>query len=165
MSVDPSRALQRSIGAAKLDIPTIEEVEADESSTTEAGAVLVISSIIGSLGGLFVNGIWGFIVILIIQIVGWYIWAWASAEIASRLFGSRTTDLGEMQRVIGYGSAPRVLGIIPFLGFFAFIWTMVVQVVGIRQAGELSTGQAIITAIVGIIPTFIGVAIVTSILL
>ena len=165
MSIDPTRALQRSIGAAKLDVPIIEEIEADESSTTEAGAVLIVSSIIGSLGGLFINGIWGFIVVLIIQLVGWYIWAWASAEIARRMFNSSTTDTGEMLRVIGYGSAPRVLGIIPFLGFFAFIWTMVVQVVGIRQAGELSTGQAVITAIVGIIPTFIGVAIVTAILL
>ena len=163
MAIDPNRALQRSLGVAKLHVPTIEEVEADESSTVEAGVVLIASSIIGAFGNLFIGGLGGFIAAIILQIVGWYIWAWASAEIASRLFGSRTTDMGEMQRVIGYGSAPRVIGIVPFLGFLAFVWTAVAVTVGVRQAGELTTGQAVITAVLGLLPTIIGMAIVAAI--
>lgn len=164
MAIDPTRALQRSIGVARFNIPTFEEVEADTSSTDEAGVVLVLSALIGSLGSLFINGLWGFLAMIVVMIAGWFVWAWCSAQIAERVFGVKTTDTGEMLRVIGYGSAPRVIGLIPFLGFVALIWTLVTLVIGIRQAGEMTTGGAIITGFLGLIPTVIAMGIVTAVL-
>ncbi len=164
MAIDPTRALQRSISIARLHIPTYEEVEADTSSTDEAGAVLVASAVIGSVGSLFINGLWGFLVMIIVMIAGWFVWAWASAQIAERIFGVQTTDTGEMLRVLVDGSAPRALGLIPFLGFVALIWTLVTLVYGIRQAGEMTTGGAILTGILGLIPTAVAMGLVTALL-
>lgn len=164
MAIDLTRALDRSINIARLNRDTFEEVEADTSSTTEAGAVVVATSILGSLGTLFTNGLWGFLAMIVASIVGWIVWSWAAAEIATRHYKVPTTDRGEMQRVIGYGSAPRVLGVIPFLGLISFIWTCIVLVTGIRQAGEMTTGPAIVTAVVGLIPTLIATGLILTLL-
>ena len=163
MAIDPTRALQRSIGAARLDVHTFEEVEADESSTAEAGVVVVLSSIIGSLGWAFTNGIGGFISAMIALIAGWFIWAWLSAFIAEKVFNVQTTDTGEMLRTTGYAYAPRALGIIPFVGFIAGIWTLVAVIVGMRQAGEMTTMQAVITALIGFLPAMIALGVISSI--
>ena len=165
MSVDPSRAVQRSIAVARHDIPTFEEVEADTSSTTEAGVVVVVASVIGSLGSLFTNGIGGFIATIVILLIGWFIWAWLSAFIAEKVFNVQTTDVGEMLRTTGYAYAPRVLGIVPFVGaFVGALWSLVAIVIGMRQAGEMTTTQAIITAVVGFLPAVIAIGIVGAIL-
>ena len=163
MAVDPARALQRSIDIARLDVPTFEEVEHDTSSTAEAGAVVVLSSIIGSLGGLFVNGLGGFLGWLIVLVAGWFIWAWLSAFIAENLFNVTTTNTGEMLRATGYAYAPRVIGIVPFLGFVAWVWSVVCVIVGMRQAGEMTTTQAVVTALIGALPALLGIGIVSLI--
>lgn len=164
MAVIPARALSRSIGVAKLDVPTIEEVEHDESSTQEAGAVVVVSSIIGGVGSLFINGLWGFIAMVLIGLIGWVIWAWLSAFIAQKVFNVTTTDTGEMLRTTGYAYAPRVLGLIPFLAIVGAIWSLVAIIVGMRQAGEMTTMQAIITAVIGFLPAVIAMGMVTALL-
>lgn len=164
MAINPTRALQRSISVARLHVPTFEEVEADTSATGEAGAVLVVSAIIGSVGSLFTNGLWGFLAMIVVMIAGWFVWAWSSAQIAERVFGVQTTNTGEMLRVLGYGSDPRALGLIPFLGFVALIWTLVTLVYGIRQAGEMTTGGAAITGFLGLIPTVVAMVLITALL-
>ena len=165
MSIDPARAAQRSVAIARLDVPTFEEVEADHTSTPEAGSVVVAASVIGSIGTLFVNGFGGFIAFILINIIGWFIWAWLSAFIAEKVFDVQTTDTGEMLRTTGYAYAPRALGLIPFLGFIGAIWSLVAIVIGMRQAAEMTTTQAIITAVIGFLPAIIAMFIVTSILL
>ncbi len=163
MTIDPARATSRSIRIAKLDIPTFEEVEADTSSTQEAGAVVVVASVIGALGNLFTGGLWGFIASIVILIVGWYIWAWLSAFIAEKVFDIQTTNTSEMLRTTGYAYAPRALGIVPFIGaFVGAVWSLVAIIIGMRQAGEMTTTQAIITAVVGFIPAMIGIGLVTA---
>lgn len=164
MTIVASRALRRSLAIARLDVPTFEEVEADTSSTQEAGAVVVVSSIIGSIGSLFINGLWGFISTIIILLIAWFIWAWLSAFIAEKMFNVQTTNTGEMLRTTGYAYAPRVIGIVPFLGFVGFLWSIVAIVIGMRQAGEMTTGQAVITTLIGALPGLIAVGIVTAVL-
>lgn len=149
---------------ARLDVPTFEEVEADTDSTPEAGFVVVVSSLIGSIGSLFVNGLWGFIATIIILLAGWLIWAFVSAFIAKKMFKVETTDTGEMLRTTGYAYAPRIIGIIPFLSFVGFVWSVVAIVVGMRQAGEMTTGQAIITTLIGALPALIGLALVAALI-
>jgi len=157
-------ALTRSVNVAKLDIPTIEAVEADESLTQEAGAVVALSTLVGSLGLLFTNGLWAFIASILIGLAGWAIWAWLAAFIAEKVFNIQTTNVGEMLRATGYAYAPRMLGIIPFLGFVGWIWSLVAVIIGMRQAGEMTTMQAVITAVIGFIPAIIALGIVTAIL-
>lgn len=160
MAINPTRALQRSISIAQLHVPTFEEVEADTSATIEAGVIVVASAVIGSIGALFLAGFWGFLAWIIATVGGWYVWAWCSSEIAKRLFNVPTTDVGEMLRVIGYGSAPRALGAIPFLGLISLIWTLTAVVFGIRQAGEMTTIQAVVTAAFGMVPTLLAYLII-----
>lgn len=164
MAIVLSRALSRSLAIAKLDVPTFEEVEHDTSCTPEAGAVAIGASIIGSVGSLFLNGLWGFIASIIVLIVGWFIWAWLSAFIAKQVFDVQTTDTGEMLRTTGYAYAPRVIGIVPLLGLVGIVWSIVAIVVGMRQAGEMTTIQAVITTLIGALPALIGVGLVAALI-
>lgn len=164
MAVDPTRAIQRSIGVSMLNVDAFELIEADESATGEAGVVVVLATVIGSLGALFINGLWGFLITIALGLAGWFIWAWLAAFIAEKVFNIQTTDTGEMLRTTGYAHAPRVIGIVPFLGFIGALWSLVAVIVGMRQAGEMTTIQAILTAVIGFIPYLIGIGIVTAVL-
>ena len=66
---------------------------------------------------------------------------------------------GIMQTVnaVIYGSTPRLLlGWIPFVGIIFTLWSLVLNVLGIRELQELSTGKAIlVVAIAVIIPLII----------
>jgi len=66
---------------------------------------------------------------------------------------------GIMQTVnaVVYGSTPRLLlGWIPFIGIIFTLWSLVLNVLGIRELQELSTGKAIlVVAIAVIIPLII----------
>lgn len=164
MAIDTTRALQRSIAISRLHIPTYEEVEHDRSATTEAGAIVALVAVVGSLGALFRGRVGLFIASIVILLIGWLIWAWLSAFIATRLFNVRTTDMGEMQRTTGYAYFPQLLGIVPFLGFVGMLWSLVAIIVGMRQAAEMTTIQAIMTAVIGFLPAIVAMAIVTAIL-
>lgn len=154
----------RAVNIAKLDVPTFESVEADTSLTQEAGMVVGLVAIIGSLGALFRGKLWLFIASIVIMVIGWMIWAWLSAFIAQKVFNKDTTDTGEMLRATGYAYAPQALGIVPFLGFIGMIWSLVAIIVGMRQAAEMTTMQAVITALIGFLPAIIAMGVVTSIL-
>jgi len=165
MTINAARALKRSIDTARLHVPTIEEIEADDSATAEAGVIVLLSGIIGSVGSVLLgSGLGGFIGWTLATIAGWYVWAIVSTKVARDLFEVPTTDKGEMLRVIGYGSAPRALGLIPFFGLFALLWTLAVVVTGIRQAGEMTRWQAVITAAIGLLPTLIAYVLILALL-
>jgi hypothetical protein len=85
---------------------------------------------------------------VLFAIVGWVAWAVSTSLIGGRIFKG-TTDVGEMLRVLGFAQAPRVIGIIPFLGPVAAVWVLVASVVAIREGLDFSTGRAIGTAIGG----------------
>lgn len=81
-------------------------------------------------------------------VLGWVVWAATTSAIGRRLFNG-TTDMGEMLRVLGFAQAPRVIGVIPFLGPVAAVWVLVASVVAIREGLDFGTGRAIGTAIGG----------------
>lgn len=162
MSISPADALVRSVNIAKLDVPTFEAVEADTSLTQEAGSVVAAVAVIGSLGFLFQGQLWGFISSILVLLIGWFVWAWLSSFIAQKVFSKQTTDTGEMLRTTGYAYAPQLLGIIPFLGFVGMLWSLVAIIVGMRQAAEMTTGQAVLTVVIGFLPAVIAMGIVTS---
>lgn len=133
----------RIIRAAKLDVNLYEEVEADKEALVQATMVVIISSVAAGIGSFQRGGFVGILMGTIAALAGWYVWAWITYLIGTKLLPEPQTkaDLGEMLRTIGFSSSPgliRVLGIIPgFTGivfFAAGIWMLVAMVIAVRQA-------------------------------
>ncbi|MCH7979157.1 MAG: hypothetical protein IH935_09305, partial [Acidobacteria bacterium] len=111
----------RMIRAAKLDINLYEEVEADKQAMGQAMTVVILSSLaagVGTISSVGVSGIfWGTIAAL----VGWFIWAFLTYFIGTRILPEPQTraDMGELLRTTGFSSSPgvlRVFGVVPVLG-------------------------------------------------
>ena len=154
MSLPQRSIIDRMRGAAMLDVATYEEVEHDRGATGQAFVVVVLAAICAGIGGLG-HGSSGFIGGLVAAILGWLSWSAITMFVGTRLFGG-TADWGELLRTLGFAQAPGVLailGIIPVLGglvqFVVWIWLLVAGIVAIRQALDIDTGKAILTALVG----------------
>jgi hypothetical protein len=155
----------RMIRAAKLDVNLYEEVEADKGAMGQAMAVVVLSSVAAGIGTAGTAGIKGLILGTIVALVGWFIWAFLTYYIGTRLLPEPQTkaDYGELLRTIGFSSSPgvlRVLGIIPMLGnilnFICSIWMLVAMVIAVRQALDYkSTGRAVGVCLIGWIVQFV----------
>jgi len=60
--------------------------------------------------------------------------------------------VGQTIKSMAYGNTPSfLLGWVPFVGIIFAIWTLVVQIIGIRQLHEISTGRAVLAYIIGVI--------------
>lgn len=134
---------ERIIRAAKLDVNLYEEVEADKQAMGQAMWVVVLSSIAAGVGSISRGGVLGILIGTIFALVGWYIWAYLTYFIGTKILPEPQTesDLGELLRTIGFSSSPgliRVAGIIPGLGgmvfFAASIWMLVAMIIAVRQA-------------------------------
>ncbi len=154
MPVPQRSIIDRMRGAAMLDVATYEEVEHDRGATGQAFVVVVLAAICAGIGGLG-HGSSGFISGLIGAILGWLSWSAITMFVGTRLFGG-TADWGELLRTLGFAQTPGVLailGIVPLLGglvtFVVWIWLLVAGIIAIRQALDIDTGKAILTAVVG----------------
>ncbi len=137
----------RMIRAAKLDVQLYEEVEADRGAMGQATTVVVLSAVAAGVG----SGGAGLIAIVfgtIAALVGWYVWAFLTYFIGTRLLPEPQTraDHGELLRTIGFSSAPgvlRVFGIIPGLMSLVFlvtgVWMLVAMIIAVRQALDYSS--------------------------
>jgi hypothetical protein len=143
--------VQRMIAAASLDVSLYEEVEADGTATGQAALVVVLAAIASAIGSVNQNAIGG----LIGALIGWAIWAGVTYFIGATLFKG-TASWGELLRTLGFAQAPGLLyvvGIIPVLGAIAKlaigIWVLIAGIIAIRQALDISTGKAVVTALLG----------------
>ncbi len=151
--------VDRMVRAAKLNVELYEEVEKDPSSMSQAMAVVVISSLAGGIGSLGVLGLGGILLGLITALAGWFIWAFLTYYVGTKLLPEPQTkaDVGELLRTIGFSSSPgviRALGFIPVLGgiilFAASVWMLVAMVIAVRQALDYkSTGRAVGVCLIG----------------
>jgi len=149
----------RIIRAAKLDVALYEEVEADKSALGQAMGVVVLSSIAAGIGSTSKAGLLGMLMMVLVTLIGWYIWAYLAYFIGTKLLPGPQTkaDHGELLRTIGFSSSPgliRVLGIIPVLRSIVFsiaaIWMLVAMVIAVRQALDYkSTLRAIGVCAIG----------------
>ena len=149
----------RIIRAAKLDVSLYEEVEADKSALGQAMGVVVLSSIAAGIGSTAKAGLLGMLMVVVVALIGWYIWAYLTYFIGTKLLPEPQTkaDHGELLRTIGFSSSPgliRVLGIIPVLQSIVFpiaaIWMLVAMVIAVRQALDYSsTLRAIGVCLIG----------------
>ena len=133
----------RIIRASKLDVNLYEEVEADKGALAQATTVVIVSSVAAGIGSFQTGGFVGILMGTIAALAGWYVWAWLTYLIGTKLLPEPQTkaDLGELLRTIGFSSSPgliRVLGIIPGLTgivFFASgIWMLIAMIIAVRQA-------------------------------
>jgi hypothetical protein len=147
------------IRAAKLDVNLYEEVEADKGAMGQAMGVVILSSVAAGIGTIGTIGIKGFFFGTIVALAGWFIWAFLTYYIGTKLLPEPQTkaDYGELLRTIGFSSSPgvlRVLGIIPMLGailnFIIGIWMLVAMVIAVRQALDYkSTWRAVGVCLIG----------------
>ena len=151
----------RVIGAARLDPQTYEEVETDGTATSQAMAVVLLSSLAGGIGslGLGAGGLGGAVVGGIGALIAWVAWAFLTYIIGTRLLPEPQTraDLSEMMRVLGFAQAPglaRIFGSVPGVGPLVIgivsIWMLVAMVIAVRQALDYtSTWRAVGVCLVG----------------
>jgi len=156
--------VNRIIRAARLDATLYEEVEADPGTMREAGSVVILSSIAAGIGAFSQGGLAGLVFGTVAALVGWFIWAYLTCIIGTRLLPTAEThaDYGQLLRTLGFASAPgiiRVLGIIPVVGPIVFlvagIWMLAATVVAVRQALDYeSTGRAVLVCLIGWVAQF-----------
>lgn len=149
----------RMIRAALLDVNLYEEVEADKGAMGQAIAVVVISCVGAGIGSISKIGIGGILTGTIAALIGWFIWAWLTYFIGTKILPEPQTkaNLGELLRTIGFSSSPgiiRILGIVSFLSGLAFlvaaIWMLVAMVIAVRQALDYeSTPRAVGVCLIG----------------
>jgi hypothetical protein len=156
----------RMMRAARLDVTASEEVEADTSATSQAATVVAIVAVCQGIGaavnamtapdrGGTSGAVLGLVLGIVAAFVGWVVWSYVTYWVGTSVFKGTATP-GEMLRTIGFAYTPNVLGILAFIpvvgGIAAFvgsIWALIAGIVAIRQGLDISTGQAVITAIIG----------------
>ena len=149
--------VQRMVGAAKLDVHTYEEVEADTAALGQSLGVVVLSSIAAGVSA--GHGLRGLVVGSVAALLGWFVWAFVTYFIGTKLLPEPQTksDVGELLRTTGFASSPgilRVFGFVPMLGWLlgmiTAVWMLVAMVVAVRQALDYtSTGRAIGVCLIG----------------
>ncbi len=151
--------IERMLRAAWLDVDTYEAVEADSSANWQALAVVVLAALAMGIGSIENSGVSGIFWHTLVAVVGWYVWAYVTYFIGTRLLPTSETvaDHGELLRTIGFSSSPgilRVLMIFPPLSLWIFaictLWMLVAMIVAVRQALDYtSTLRAIAVCAIG----------------
>ena len=150
---------ERMIRAAKLDPHIYEEVEADQGAMGQAMWVVVLSSLAAGIGAAGQGGPGVFVIGTLGALLGWYIWAFLTYLIGTKLLPQPQTraDIGQLLRTIGFSSSPgilRIFGVIPGVGgivfFVAGLWMLAAMVIAVRQALDYtSTRRAVAVCLIG----------------
>ena len=162
---------QRMIGALQLQTSVYEEVEADRGATTQALAVVVISSVATGVGVSHTSSLASLIAGALAALFGWLIWAGLTYVIGTKILPEPQTksDVGELLRTTGFASAPAVfhlLARLPLIGGVASlavsVWMLVAMVIAVRQALDYrSIGRAVGVCVIGWL-VYVAVAIFMS---
>lgn len=156
-----STFLNRMAGAARLEPQIYEDVEADVTATSQAVAVIVLSSVASAIG--LMRGSSAdpmlFVSYTTVALAAWIAWSTLTYLIGIHLLPSPDTKatVGELLRTTGFATAPgiaRILGVVPVLGpaFFVLgsVWMLAAMVIAIRQALDYRhTTRALAVCLVG----------------
>jgi Yip1 domain len=170
----------RIMGVITLNASAYREIADDTTATNQALIIVIVVALIrGFFSGLVrLNGSGGFSASLggaiggmlagvLIGLLAWVVAAWVLSFVAG-WFGGKT-NTGEMLRVTGY---VQVFGLVtvlsvliliaPILGCLSWLISLAIAilslvgfVIGVREAAEFGTGNAIITAIIAAIVNFL----------
>jgi hypothetical protein len=164
--------IDRIVRAIRLDWTVFREIAQDREAMKEAAIIVLVVTFLAALGGTggmliakvdagtaflgffvnwFVNGI----------LIGWIGWAILTYLVGAVLFKGQT-DIQEMMRVLGYASAPRLLGLlgfIPCVGWLfviaGWVLSLIAGIIAIREAMDFDTGNAVITVVISWIAAFV----------
>lgn len=177
--------MDRIMGVITLKAATYREIADDKNATMSAAIIVVVVRLIaGFFSGLvsvdaqggaavsIVGAVVAAILTVIVGLIAWVIAAWVLAFVAKALGGK--TDTSEMLRVTGYVEifglvgvlavlgliSPALLCILGIVGFVVAILRLIGYVIGVREAAEFSTTNAIITAIIAAVVNFIIFAVI-----
>jgi Yip1-like protein len=163
---------ERLLRAALLQADLYEEVEADAGANRQAFVVVVLSGAAVGIGGIANSGAQGIFWQALVAVIGWWIWAYATYFIGTKLLPTAETeaDPGQLLRTIGFSGAPGILRIamvVPVLAFPVFVvgtlWELFAMVIAVRQALDYtSTLRAIAVCAIGF--PFYALALITSVL-
>ena len=168
--------IERMIGAAKLDVNTYEEVEADKGATGQALLVVLLVTVASFVGTLLlgedVDVVRALIVGIIRGVVGWAVWALFTMLIGTTLLKTEQTqaDWGELARTTGFAQTPGIFYVLVFIpavgaviALVAFIWSIVAMVIGVRQALDYtSTWRAFFVVLLAAIPSLVLTGVVVA---
>lgn len=155
----------RVIGAMTLQAATFEEVEHDQSATSQAALIVLLAAVSSGIAWLWYGGLTGVVENAVWALVSWVLWAGLMWIIGTKVMPGRNTeaDLGQLLRTMGFAQSPGLLafiGVIPIIGwvivFALFVWTLIATVIAVRQALDyddtlralLAVGLAFVCAIV-----------------
>ena len=163
-----SSFMDRVVGAARLDVRTYEEVEADGNATGQAVAVVILSSIAGGIGEGLGVGLLALAIGAVGSLIAWAIWAALTSFIGTKLLPEPQTqaDFGQLFRTLGFSASPgllRVFALVPVVGqvleAIVGIWMLIAMVIAVRQALDYkSTWRAVGVCFVGWL-VFVAVAV------
>ena len=99
-------------------------------------------AVLGAFAGLFISGSW--------------------THLFVRAFGGRKC-YGNTMKAFAYGETPLFLfGWIPFVGMLFPLWALVLNIIGIRQLHEISTGRAVGAVLLSIVALGVIIALVVT---
>jgi len=139
---------ERVIRAFKLDPTLYRELKADETSTDQAGAVVVLAAVAAGIGNVAAGGLQGIALGTLLALLGWYVWAYLCYAIGTHFLGEEHTRATHavLLRTLGFASAPGMLRILGFnqalfipVNLLAGIWMLVAMVIAVQQAFAFST--------------------------
>jgi hypothetical protein len=151
------RLFGRMIGALRLDPNVYEEIEADKSATGEAAFIVVATSLVSGAANGVLTGVPGGLAGALASFIGWVVYAWVAYVVGTRLLPGKDTkaDWGELGRTLGYANTPRFFivlvllpGVASLIRAAVGLWVTVATVVALQAALDISTGRAIVIAIV-----------------
>mgnify|MGYP001399236358 CR=1 FL=1 len=151
--------IDRMIGAARLNVDTFEEVEADTSTTKQALLVVALVALATGIGS---GGIVGLVIGTILAVAGWALWAWIVYLVGTKVLPEPDTDAdwGQLARTLGFAQSPgilKVFGAVPVIGdgvlLIVSAWMLIAMVIAVRQALDYtSTLRALGVVLLGFIP-------------
>jgi hypothetical protein len=144
---------QRFVGVLRLDAATFEDIEADQTATTQALGVVLLASVAAGVGAGLLLGAAPLLRGVLAAIVGWVMWAGVIYVLGARLLPEpqTRTDMGELLRVIGFSYAPNcfaILAFVPAAGAVVQVivafWLLAAMIIAVRQALDYqSTARAV----------------------
>jgi hypothetical protein len=175
MDIDFNAIISRVMRVFTFDLTVFQEVEEDQTATQQAWAVVVIAAIASGIGsaissligeGGFGGLLFGIILMPILAIIGYFLWAFVTYWVGVNLFQGET-DFSEMQRVIGFAYAPNAVGIVGFIPCVGWLislagslYALVLTVMAVKEGLDVDMGKAVITCAIGWIVNFILVTVV-----
>jgi hypothetical protein len=152
---------ERVVGAMKLDPNTFEEIERDQNAMGQAVGVIAIAAVSTGIGWIFWGGLSGIVSRVILQIIGYAVWAVIVWLVGTKVMPDPETKAGfpESFRVIAFAAAPGVLGIItiiPILGWLLsavlWLWSIAAMVIAVKAVLDYTNiGKAVVVVIIGFI--------------